>query len=113
MDSCIHTSCGPPRPIKLYSFSLSNTHILLNSTKYIGLEVNIDKTKYTITSRDRLNENGLLTDVGDFEKVSDFKYVGALITENNEVGKEVNPRLNLGNVCDYLVQELFIIPDSL
>ena len=34
---------------------------------------------------------------GDFEKVSQFEYLGALITENNEVGKEANHRLNLGN----------------
>ena len=35
----------------------SNTHILLNSAKDIGLKVNIDKTKHMITSRERLNGN--------------------------------------------------------
>ena len=32
---------------------ISNTDILLNITKDIRLEVNIDKTKYIITSRER------------------------------------------------------------
>ena len=45
------------------------------------------------------------TDEGDFEKVSELKYLGALITENNEVGKEVKHRLNLGNAY-YSVQGL-------
>ena len=35
------------------------------------------------TSRERLNRNGYLTDEEDFEKVSEFKYLGELITENN------------------------------
>mgnify|MGYP000403829145 CR=1 FL=1 len=44
-----------------------------------------------ITNRERLNGNGHLTTYEvDFEKVSGFKYLGALITENNGVEKEVN-----------------------
>ena len=42
-----------------------------------------------ITTRQRLNGNGhLTTDNGDFEKVSEFKYLGVLSTENNEFGKK-------------------------
>ena len=41
-----------------------------------------------ITSTERLNINcHLTTDKVDFEKVSENKYLGALITENYEVGK--------------------------
>ena len=48
-------------------------------------------TKHNIgfPSRQRLNRNGDLTYEGDFEKVGEFKYLEALITENNEVGKQV------------------------
>ena len=57
-----------------------------------------------ITSREKLNENGrLTTGEGDFEKVSESKCLGALITENNEVGKKLKRRLDLGNVCYYSV----------
>ena len=48
----------------------------------------------------------LTTDEGDFGKVSRFKYLGALITENNEFGKEVKHRLNLENAFYYWVQGL-------
>ena len=66
---------------------------------------------YSISIIDR---NDLLTrDEGDFENVSKFKYLRALITENNEVGKEVNLRLNLGNICYYLVQGLLSSEDTL
>ena len=48
-------------------------NILLNSAKDRGLEVNIDKTKYMITSTEKLNGNGhLTTDEGDFQKVSEL-----------------------------------------
>ena len=47
---------------------------------------------------------GHLTGKRDFEKANEFKYVGALITENNEVGKEVKHGFNLGNACYYSVQ---------
>ena len=67
----------------------SNMHIILNSTKDIDLEINIHKTKYIITGRERLNGNGhLTTDEGDFEKLCEFEYLGALITHNNELGKK-------------------------
>ena len=49
--------------------------------------MNINKTKYIITSRERLNENAHLTDERDFKKMTEFKYLGALIRENNEIGK--------------------------
>ena len=44
-----------------------------------------DQIKHCVKS---LDGNGhLTTDKGDFEKMSEFKYLEALITENNEVGK--------------------------
>ena len=62
----------------------SDTHILLNSSKYIELEVKINKAKYMIASRERLNGNGhITTNEGDFEKVNEFKYLRVLITKNN------------------------------
>ena len=81
---------------------------MLNSAEDIRLVVNMDKTKYMITSRETLNGNFHLTrDEGDIEKMSVFKYLGALITKNNEVEKEVKHKLNIRNACYYSVQELF------
>ena len=57
----------------------SNTNILLHSAKDLGLEVNMDKTKYVIISvkGERLNGNDHLTVERDFEKVSEFRYLRA------------------------------------
>ena len=42
-----------------------------------------------IASREKLNENDhLITDEGDFEKMSKFKYLGVLVIENNEAEME-------------------------
>ena len=46
----------------------------------------------------------LTTDERDFEKVSKFIYLGALIKENNEAGREVKHRIILGNAY-YSVQD--------
>ncbi|KAJ4427815.1 hypothetical protein ANN_25504 [Periplaneta americana] len=56
-----------------------NTEILLEASKEIGLEVNPEKSKYMIMSRDQnIVRNGNIK-IGDlsFEEVEKFKYLGA------------------------------------
>ncbi|KAJ4450654.1 hypothetical protein ANN_02083 [Periplaneta americana] len=56
-----------------------NTRILLEASKEIGLEVNPERTKYMIMSRDgNIIRNGNIK-IGNssFEKVEKFKYLGA------------------------------------
>ena len=49
-------------------------HIILNSTKDTGLEINIHKTNYIIISRERVNGNShLTTDEGNFKKTCKFE----------------------------------------
>ncbi|PSN37601.1 hypothetical protein C0J52_14516 [Blattella germanica] len=61
-----------------------NMHILRSNTKKLGLEVNINKTKYMVTRRNAsCNANGqLMTNEGNFEL-----YLGVLITNRNEIQK--------------------------
>ncbi|KAJ4432134.1 hypothetical protein ANN_20750 [Periplaneta americana] len=65
-----------------------NAEILLEASKEIGLEVNPEKTKYMIMSRDQNIVRNGTTKVGDlsFEEVEKFKYLGAtsygIITRN-------------------------------
>ena len=86
----------------------ANTHTLLSNTKELGLEVNINKTKYMVTDRYSLyNGNGQLTrNEGNFEEVAEFKYLGTIITNRNEMHKEIKHRLNSGNACYYALQGL-------
>ncbi|KAJ4452267.1 hypothetical protein ANN_03785 [Periplaneta americana] len=84
-----------------------NPEILLEASKAIGLEVNPEKTKYMIMSRDQnIVRNGNIK-IGDvsFEGVEKFKYLGETVTNINDTGEEIKRRINLGNAC-YLVEKL-------
>ncbi|KAJ4428008.1 hypothetical protein ANN_24022 [Periplaneta americana] len=58
-----------------------NTEILLEASKRIALEVNLEKTKYMIMSRDQNIVRNGNTKIGDlsFEEVEKFKYLGATV----------------------------------
>ncbi|KAJ4439547.1 hypothetical protein ANN_07671 [Periplaneta americana] len=85
-----------------------NTEILLEASKAIGLEVNPEKTKYMIMSRDQnIVRNGNIK-IGDlsFEEVEKFKYLGATVTNINDTREEIKRRINMGNACYYSVEKL-------
>ncbi|KAJ4444228.1 hypothetical protein ANN_06019 [Periplaneta americana] len=85
-----------------------NTGILLEASKAIGLEVNPEKTKYMIMSRDQnIIRNGNIK-IGDlsFEEVEKFKYLGATVTNINDTREEIKRRINMGNACYYSVEKL-------
>ncbi|KAJ4450083.1 hypothetical protein ANN_01490 [Periplaneta americana] len=69
-----------------------NTVILLEASKAIGMEVNSEKTKYMIMSRNQnIIRNGIIN-IGDlsFEEVEKFKYLGATVTNINDTGRKLN-----------------------
>ena len=40
-----------------------------------------------------------MTNEGNFEEVAEFEYLGTIITNMNEMHKEIKHRLNSGNAC--------------
>ncbi|KAJ4437682.1 hypothetical protein ANN_17827 [Periplaneta americana] len=85
-----------------------NAEILVEASKAIGLEVNPEKTKYMIMSRDQnIVRNGTIK-IGDlsFEEVEKFKYLGATVTNINDTREEIKCRINMGNACYYSVEKL-------
>ncbi|KAJ4434002.1 hypothetical protein ANN_16321 [Periplaneta americana] len=85
-----------------------NAEILLEASKAIGLEVNLEKTKYMIMSRDQnMVRNGTIK-IGDllFEEVEKFKYLGVTVTNINDTREEIKRRINMGNACYYPVEKL-------
>ena len=75
-----------------------NAEALLVATKEIGLEVNADKTKYMVMSRDRNSGRGhsVKIDNSSIERVEEFKYLGTTLTEQNVIQEEIKSRLKLG-----------------
>jgi hypothetical protein len=86
------------------------TEALVAPTKEIGLEVNADKTKYMVMSRDQNagRNHNIRIDNSSFERVEEFKYLGRNLTNQNFIQEEAKSRLKLGNACYYLVQNLFV-----
>ncbi|KAJ4433494.1 hypothetical protein ANN_15798 [Periplaneta americana] len=85
-----------------------NTGILLEASKEIGLEVNPERTKYMIMSRDEnIVRNGNIK-IGNlyFEEVEKFKYLGATVTNISDTREEIKHRINMGNACYYSVEKL-------
>jgi len=81
---------------------------LVVASKQIGLEVNADKTKYMVMSRDQNAErsHSMKTDNSSFERVEEFKYLGTNLTNQNSIQEEIKNRLKSGNGCYYSVQNL-------
>jgi len=78
------------------------------ASKQIGLEVNADKTKYMVMSRDQNagQSHSMKTDNSSFERVEEFKYLRTTLTNQNSIQEEIKGRLKSGNACCHSVQNL-------
>jgi sorting nexin-29 len=85
-----------------------NTETLIDTSKEIGLEINVEKTKYMLLSRHQnVGQNRDIKIANRwFENVSQFRYLGTTITNQNLIQEEIKRRLNSGNACYHSVQNL-------
>ena len=81
---------------------------LIVASKEIGLEVNADKTKYMVMSRDQNGgqSHSMKNDNSSFKRVEEFKYLGTTLTNKNYIQEEIKSRLKLGNAYYHLVQNI-------
>ena len=72
------------------------------------LEVNADKTKYMVMSREQtaVLSHTTKVDNSSIERVEEFKYLGMTLTNQNSIQKEIKSRLKLENACYHSVQNL-------
>ena len=65
------------------------------AVREIGLEVNADKPKYMVVSRDQNagRSHNIETDYNSFERVEEFKYLGTTLTNQNSIQKEIKSRM--------------------
>jgi hypothetical protein len=85
-----------------------NAKDLVIASKEIDLEINAEKTKYMVMSRNQnagYNHN-IKIDNKSSERVDEFKYLGATLTNQNSIHEEIKSRLKLLNACSHPVQNL-------
>ena len=85
-----------------------NAEALVVTSKEIGLEVNADKTKYMVMSRDQdaRQSHSMKTDNSSFERVEEFKYLGTTLTNQTSIQEEIRSKLKSGNAYYHSVQNL-------
>ena len=76
--------------------------------KETGLEVNTDKTRYMVISREQTAglSHTMKGDNSSIERVEEFKYLGTTLRNKNSIQEEIKSRLKLGNACYHSVQNL-------
>jgi hypothetical protein len=70
------------------------------------IDVNADKTKYMVMSRDHYarRSQSMETDKSSFEGVEKLKYLGTTLTNQNSIQEQINGTLKSGNACYHSVQ---------
>jgi hypothetical protein len=68
-----------------------NTETLIDASKEVGLEINVEETKYMLLSRHQnVGQNrDIKIAKKSFENVSQFKYLGTTVTNQNLIQEEI------------------------
>jgi sorting nexin-29 len=83
-----------------------HTQTLIDASKEVDLETNVERTKYMLLSHHQNVGQNRDIKIGNrsFENVSQFKYSGTTVTNQNLIQEEIKMRLNSGNACYHSVQ---------
>jgi hypothetical protein len=85
-----------------------NTDTLIDASKEVGLEINVEKAKYMLLSRQQNVSQNRDINIANrsFKNMLQFKYFGTTVTNENLIQEEIKRRMNSGNVCYHSVQNL-------
>jgi hypothetical protein len=78
-----------------------NTETLIDASKEVGLEINVEKTKYILLFHNQIAGQNRDIKIASrlFKNVSQFKYLGTTLTNQNLIQEEIKRRLSYSNVC--------------
>jgi hypothetical protein len=78
------------------------------ASKEIGLEVNADKTKYMVMSRDQNagQSHSMKIDNSSIERVEELIHLETTLTNQNSIQEEIKRRSKSGNGCYHWMQNL-------
>jgi len=78
-----------------------NAEALVLACKQTGLGTNADKTKYMVMNQNQNagRSHSIKIDNSSFERVEEFKYLAATLTNQNSIQEEIMRRLKSGNAC--------------
>jgi len=82
---------------------------LMDAANKVGLRINDKKTEYMkLNRKDRTYRHGESMNVDGhiFQRVPQFKYLGVLLTQDNELKVEISKRMQLANNCYFGVGTL-------
>jgi hypothetical protein len=92
--------------------TIKKAEVWVVAIKETGLEVNADKTKYMVMSRDQnaKRRQNIKNDnrCSSFERVEQFKILETNLTNQNSIEEEIKSRLKSGYACYYSVQKSFV-----
>jgi hypothetical protein len=83
---------------------------LIKHAKEAGLQINEEKTMYLLVSRNKRPghpSQNLTIDSYNFERVDQFKYLGGIITSENDSTPAVRERIAAGNRCLFGLAHIF------
>jgi hypothetical protein len=86
--------------------SIKKNADLVIASKEIGLKVSADKTKYMVRSQNQNAGHNHNIDSKSFQRVEEFKYLGATLMNRNSIHEEIKSRLKSENACYHLVLNL-------
>jgi hypothetical protein len=89
-----------------------NAETLIDGGKEIGLEINIDRTLLSRCQNVGQNQKIKIAS-RPFENMSQFKYLGMIVTNQNAIQEEIKRRLNSGNACYHSVQSSHLLLKNL
>jgi hypothetical protein len=87
---------------------MKNTETLIDVSKEVGIEIDVEKSKYLymLLSLHQNVGHNLYVKIANrlFESVSQFKEMGMTATNQNLIQEEIETRLNSCNFCYHSVQ---------